>query len=555
MQSLLQNRIFLVSFSLLILLLLLFQNDSVALWDEDEAAYAAFGAEMLETGDWVNPAFTWSEIHRKTPFHFWSIAVSYSIFGVNTFALRLPTVLAILLTLLAIWRLGGPIFGEMESRLAALLLGCSLAVPTLAKIAFTDAWLVFFESLSLLLLFRFMQHPRWTWSLAFWISIGLGVLVKGPPILILSGGVWLYLAILHPERKRIWSTQPWLGLPLALLPFGLWVWASWARDDGQFLTFLYEWYVVARIDGNVLGQTGPPGYHLAVALIAFLPFLPFFPAALIDLAKKAWRRNAQASYLAAWLLFGWLFYEAMSSKLPSYALGAHPAFAFALAQCMLRWEKEGAYQGWVKGSTIGFMVLLLLTALGIMLKAPLAFGELADTAAGPLSGLSMLLWMGALVIGISIFVKKAEGVSLGSMLGMGLAIGFAVWGTLVPILENSPVKATPRVAEVAAKQASTETPVVLWGMDVKQTIPSLPFYLSRRFEQHQVLQQPSEAQVLLEKEGAVLWILGTEAKLQELKQNFKNARWDTVEKVDYWSTDDALGSHPYRVVRMRRGEG
>lgn len=552
MQSLLQNRVFLLLFSLLIIGLLLFQNDSVALWDEDEAAYAAFGAEMLETGDWVNPAFTWSEIHRKTPFHFWSIAVSYSLFGVNTFALRLPGVLAILLTLLLIWRLGGPIFGALEARLAALILGCSLAVPTLAKIAFTDAWLVFFETLSLLLLFRFMQQTRWTWSLAFWISIGLGVLVKGPPILILTGGVWLYLAVLHPNRSRIWKTQPWLGLPLALLPFGLWVWASWAKDDGQFLSFLYEWYVIARIDGNVLGQTGPPGYHLLVALVAFLPFFPFFPAAIIQLFKKAWKRHAEATYLAAWLLFGWLFYEAMSSKLPSYALGAHPAFAVALAQAMLRWEKKGAYGAWVKGTTIGFMVLLLLAALLVMLKLPLAFGELADAAAGPLSGLSMLLWMAALLIGISIFVKKAEAVLLGSMLGMGLAIGFTVWGALVPILEHAPVKATPRLARLAAQKADSQTTVALWGMDVKQTIPSLAFYLSRRFERHEVLKEPTEARSLLEKEGKVLWVLGTEADLGALQQLFSQASWGQVERIDYWSTDDALGSHPYRLVLMEK---
>lgn len=550
MQALVHNRLFLALSSLLIVGLLLFQNDVVALWDEDEAAYAAFGAEMLETGDWVNPGFTWSEIHRKTPFHFWSIAVSYSLFGVNTFALRLPGVLAIVLTLLTLWALGRKLFGESTARLAALILGCSLAVPTLAKIAFTDAWLVFWETLALLLLFRFMQQPRWQLSLAFWLAIGFGVLVKGPPILILTGGVWLFLAIFHPQRQTIWKTQPWLGLPLALLPFGLWMWASWAADNGQFMTFLYEWYVLARINGNVLGQTGPPGYHLLVILLAFLPFLPFFPAALASFVQQLKKREANALYLAGWLLFAWLFYEAMSSKLPSYALGAHPAFALLLAQSMLSWEKEGRYKKWVKGGGIAFLILLLIAALLLQLKLPLAFGELADAAAGPLTGLAMLLWMGALLIGISVFVKKAEAVLLGGMLGLGLAIGFTAWGSIVPVLENSPVKATAKIGQAAAQKADSTTPVLLWGMDVKQTIPSLPFYLSRHFKEHHVLKTAEEWRNWKPKAKQFLWVLGTEAQLPALKKRFPEARWSVVEEIDYWSTDDALGRHPYRLVLM-----
>ena len=77
--------------------LLLF-NHGVSLWDDDEAAYAGFAQQMRESGDWVNPQFQWAGIHRKPPFHFWTVAISFSLFGVNEFALRLPSVLAVWLT-------------------------------------------------------------------------------------------------------------------------------------------------------------------------------------------------------------------------------------------------------------------------------------------------------------------------------------------------------------------------------------------------------------------------------------------------------------------------
>ena len=49
---------------------LLLYNDAISLWDEDEAAYAGFAQQMLDSGDWVNPAYQWSSIHRKPPLHF-----------------------------------------------------------------------------------------------------------------------------------------------------------------------------------------------------------------------------------------------------------------------------------------------------------------------------------------------------------------------------------------------------------------------------------------------------------------------------------------------------
>ena len=63
-------------------------NGKISLWDQDEAAYAGFAKRMIETHNYIVPDFTWSEPHRKPPLHFWLIALSYKIFGVNTFALR-----------------------------------------------------------------------------------------------------------------------------------------------------------------------------------------------------------------------------------------------------------------------------------------------------------------------------------------------------------------------------------------------------------------------------------------------------------------------------------
>ena len=81
---------------LFIIVILIMNNWSIPLWDQDEAAYAGFGYIMNESGNWLVPNFMYSDVHRKPPLHFWNIALSYKLFGYNEFAVRFPSFLAIL---------------------------------------------------------------------------------------------------------------------------------------------------------------------------------------------------------------------------------------------------------------------------------------------------------------------------------------------------------------------------------------------------------------------------------------------------------------------------
>ena len=67
----------------------------------DEARYGAIGSEMLERSDWIAlrlGGFHWLE---KPPLAIWGIAASEAAFGENGFAIRLPSVLGMLLGALA----------------------------------------------------------------------------------------------------------------------------------------------------------------------------------------------------------------------------------------------------------------------------------------------------------------------------------------------------------------------------------------------------------------------------------------------------------------------
>ncbi|WP_419611531.1 ArnT family glycosyltransferase, partial [Thiolapillus sp.] len=77
----------------------------VPLTDTTEARYAEIARLMVTTNDWITPWFKpdvpfWG----KPPLAFWMEALSFKAFGINEFAVRLPSLLATLATSWVIWR-------------------------------------------------------------------------------------------------------------------------------------------------------------------------------------------------------------------------------------------------------------------------------------------------------------------------------------------------------------------------------------------------------------------------------------------------------------------
>jgi 4-amino-4-deoxy-L-arabinose transferase-like glycosyltransferase len=539
------NRTWLLLVGVFLAFNLLLFNDDISLWDDDEAAYAGFVQQMLTSGDWVNPRHQWGSIHRKPPFHFWTLAISFSIFGVSEFALRLPSVLAVWLTCASLWWFGRRLFGEDRAAWAATILASSLVVPLFGKVALTDATLLLFQTTAALGLLNYIHEPSFRWNLLLWTSVALGVLVKGPPVLVLIVGLWAWLLVFHPQRRNLIGTHPWLFLLLALLPLGAWMYLSWVRDEGRLLAFLYDWYVMKRLGGHVLDQTGPPGYHLAVLLISFAAWLPFLSMAIAE-RIHTWRHtwSPHQIALAGWMVFGWLFFELMSSKSPSYALAAQPAWALAIAPQLCR--------------RVPLFPRVFKAA--ILLQAVVWLGMV-----GALSGFgywlvgAQSLWS----VGILIVVAATTGAYMVRHLWQSHRLGgiyttvfaMSVFTTLILVVawavEPSPIKNIKPMVETAYQWAGSKTiPVYYTELHAKQRQKSLPVYLSRRFQSHQAL-KPDATLARYLGPAPALFIIGTRTErfFNALKLRQVDIPHQRLLRIEWRSTDDRLRSHPFWLLR------
>jgi 4-amino-4-deoxy-L-arabinose transferase-like glycosyltransferase len=524
---------------------LLFNHD-ISLWDSDEAAYAGFAQQMLDSGDWVTPHYQWSRIHRKPPLHFWTIAVSFRMLGANEFALRLPSVLAVWLTCASLWWFGRRLFGEDRAAWAAMILASSLGIQLLAKVALTDATLLLFQTTAVLGLLRYIDRPHVRWLLMLWASVALGVLVKGPPVLILIGGLWAWLLAFHPRRRNLIGTHPWLFLPVALLPAGAWMYLSWARDEGRLLAFLYEWYVARRVGGDVLGQTGPPGYHLVVLLISFAAWMPFLWMAIGE-RIRTWRHPLSPNQIAVtgWLVFGWLFFELMSSKSPSYALAAHPAWALAIAPQLCR--RAPLFPRAFKAA----LVLQVVVWLGIVgTVSGFAYWLMGARSLWPVGTLIVVAAMtGGYMVKYLWQSHRLGGIWTGvfAMSVFTMLIAVVAW-----VVEPSPIKAIKPMVETAYRWAkeSDAIPVYYTELRGQQRRTSLPVYLSRRFQSHQQV-RPASAVARYLSPTPALFIVGSggEEFFNALRLREGGIPPQRVRRIEWRSTDRPLRSDPFWLVR------
>lgn len=124
-QPFLSNRIYSFLFALLGLIYIF--GLFVPLMDNDAAHHANIALHMYLTGDYVTLSDYGKDYLDKPHLHFWLCALSYKIFGVTTFAYKLPSFLFTLLGTYSTFRIGKALYDIEVGKLAALIVASAFA--------------------------------------------------------------------------------------------------------------------------------------------------------------------------------------------------------------------------------------------------------------------------------------------------------------------------------------------------------------------------------------------------------------------------------------------
>ena len=168
-----------------VLTVFIFMNDWGTV-ESSEARYAEIAREMLISGDWIHPQLMNIHHYHKPPFTYWITAVSYSLFGINTFAARFFLAVSVLIQLVLIYRIADYFLKDKHKAFAAALVYATMPLLIVSMRGLTtDAYLQTFILFSVyfFIQWRTKRQPRWLYLIA--LAGGFGFLTKGPLVLIL----------------------------------------------------------------------------------------------------------------------------------------------------------------------------------------------------------------------------------------------------------------------------------------------------------------------------------------------------------------------------------
>lgn len=343
------------------------------LYDLDEGAFTEATREMLASGNFITPYKDGEPRYDKPVMIYWLQAGAVAVLGLNEFALRLPSAIAAILWVLALWVFTRQRLDSVTATLAALVMALSLEIGLIGKAAVADAVLNLFIALAFFDVYRYRlarlasstRSRGLLWRVYLWL--GLGFLTKGPVAVFFPLVVSLLFALSMGWREiKIWlgavfEPRGWLVFVAVAAPWYLAIYLD--NGLGFFQSFFLK-HNLGRFGGVIHGHQGFPGYYLVMLPLVILPFSGWL-LALIPALRRIWADPLER-FLLLWFLTVLVVFSFSTTKLPHYLVyGLTPLFI------LLARYRERLTNRWL---ALLPAVLFLL----VLLALPLVLGPLAE---------------------------------------------------------------------------------------------------------------------------------------------------------------------------------
>jgi 4-amino-4-deoxy-L-arabinose transferase-like glycosyltransferase len=408
--------------------------------DRDEARFAQATKQMVETGDFVDIRFQ-DEVRYKKPVGiYWmqaAVVETATVLGLpkaqlRIWVYRIPSLIGAVGAVLLTYWAALAFVTRRGAVLAALMMCASVLLSAEARLAKTDAMLLLTVVAAMGAMARVYlswqrgedpERPPWSWPAIFWTALALGILIKGPLILMFAGLTILTLAILDRNASWLWRLRPVWGAMWMLVLVLPWFIAIYWRAGGTFFTDSVGGDMLSKLAAQE-SHGAPPGLYLLLFWITFWPGAPLAGMAVPAVWRA--RREPGAQYLLAWLVPSWLVFELVLTKLPHYVLPLYPAIAILTVGAL---ERRVLSRSWLmRGAAWWFAIPALAAILAvvgaIMLTRQPAFLSWPPFAAAMILGL-FAWWL---------YEDSRAERSFLNAIAAALFLALAVYGVVLPSL-------------------------------------------------------------------------------------------------------------------------
>jgi 4-amino-4-deoxy-L-arabinose transferase-like glycosyltransferase len=353
------------------------------LLDDADSIHAEAAREMIVRHDWSTLYINGFRYLEKAPLMYWAMCVSYKIFGVSTFAARLPLSFAMLAALFGVYFYSRRFFGAKSGFYATIVLGLSFGPYIFTRILIPDILVGFWLTLGGYFFLRGLEEETPSllscWGLA--ATAALDVLTKGLIGIVFPIGIiviYLFLTrnLRHLLKMRLLSSflvfmaiaAPWhivagINNPAA------------GQSRGFFWFYFINEHVLRYINKRIPKDydTVPFAIFWGALLIWIGPWTMFMFKALARVPHK-WseltrldRRGRATLFAAIWaaLIFGFFSF---SSRQEYYILPALPALAIIIGNWMAD-EEDSALASTMRRAGRRAAIVLIAIAIPAAIAA------------------------------------------------------------------------------------------------------------------------------------------------------------------------------------------
>ncbi|MBI4751584.1 MAG: glycosyltransferase family 39 protein [Acidobacteria bacterium] len=423
-----------------------FHLGSVGLLGPDEPRYAQVAREMMDRGDWVTPTLLGHTWFEKPALVYWLMGLSYRLFGVSEWAVRLPSACLALAGVLWIYWLGTRVHSQRCGFWAAAALASTCFYFGFARGGTFDLPLTVCLSVTLGSFLWWDLSPartdqRWLWIC--YIFLGISLLAKGLigvvlPAGIIGGYLMMTSTSVRNFFQRVNQTHWLIGGGLMVCSASLWYGPVIWKHGYLFIEEFFIAHHFQRYTSDKYHHTGPVYFYLPVMLGGLFPWTLFwlhgFAEHLRLLRNRPTPLASQTSlklacFCTCWVLFPLLFFSFSGSKLPGYLLPIWPAAALMVGTSIEKLSTAD-YAGPRRWLVAGTSLLVLAVAVA----AWMAGGKFV-TDPGQMGGVIMVL--GSIgIIGLGLAAFRIESGFYGLLCGgMGVLV-VVVALQLFPTLER-----------------------------------------------------------------------------------------------------------------------
>jgi 4-amino-4-deoxy-L-arabinose transferase-like glycosyltransferase len=305
-----------------------------ALLDDADATHAEAAKEMLERGDWVTLYVNGVRYLEKAPLLYWAVAASFKLFGFQTFAVRFPVIVAIVLLAWAAYQFGRWAYSEKVGLYAAATLGSCVGMYLFTRAMIPETLLTLWFTLAHYCFLRgfFGAGKQKRWYYGMYAAVGIALVTKGMiGIVFVAGPIGLFLLLtlglggIGAELKQM---RLFTGVLLALGIATPWHVLAGLRNDN----FFWFYFINEQIY-RFLGKRYPRDYNKLPFVFYWLMHLAWlFPwsvaVPLLGLQKPSLSLKADRQRLVNLHLWLWagvilIFFNFSTSQeyytFPSYA--------------------------------------------------------------------------------------------------------------------------------------------------------------------------------------------------------------------------------------------